>query len=128
MTRRSTFARRAIGVLSLALAGFATVAPAAPSPAALSVPAGPGTVRLASDGGDCGWFAVVASSRSYGGVATTAADAGGYVIDTNDVPEFTPNLYAAVRGPFDRAFARQIRNDLRRGGFGDAYIKFGCRY
>ena len=125
-----TFALRALPLRALpfAVLGLATAATAAPLPAAPSVPASPEMVRTVSDGGDCGWFTIVASSRRYNGVSRAAANAGGYVLDTDHVPEFAPNLYAAVRGPNGKSRARSLRNQLRKSGFGDAYIKFGCYY
>ena len=112
-------------VLALAAAMTAT-ASAAPLPTGPTEPGG--IVQRISDGGDCGWFAIAASSRDRAGAQRAAGRVGGWVVDSNDVPEFTPNLYVAVIGPDTKGFAEGARSRMRQSGYGDAYIKYGCRY
>lgn len=127
LPRHSSFLpMRAAAAVAIAAAAVATAAVAAPT---LERPATPeSAMHPASDGGDCGWFAIAASSRNYSGVQRVANRVGGWVVNSNDVPEFTPNLFVAVVGPDTKGFARAARNRMRQSGYGDAYIKYGCRY
>lgn len=88
----------------------------------------PGPLHLASDGGDCGWFAISVCTRGVGGARRAANRYGGRVIDTGDVGGFRPGWYCAVIGPTGKRAARAVKNDMRFAGARSAYIKQGCLY
>ena len=89
-------------------------------------PASDHAVLQASDGPACGFYAIVASGPSYRRVATVATNAGARVLNTDYVDNFRDGLHAAVFGPSSKGSANAKRNQMRRLGYGDAYVKYGC--
>ena len=121
---------RSLPFTALILASGAAAAPLATTVAAPTVAPSP-VLHLASDGGgDCGWFTILASARSYSGAQRAAARArsGVNIINTNSVPEFTSGLFVAAYGPNSESAARAHQRQARHDGFADAYVKFGCEY
>ena len=64
----------------------------------------------------CSWYAIFQCARqSYG------LRGPGYVIHTNDYPNFRPGFWCKVTGPYDQSWRAQ--QDASRWG---GYIKRGC--
>ena len=120
--------KRYLGLSLVALVGAIGISGSASATAVPSIPTGPGLVHKVSDGGDCGWFAIAASSRNRSGVAKAASWLSTRIVDSDNIPEFTPNLYVALIGPDSRGPTEDRAAWMRENGYADAYVKFGCEY
>ena len=125
MTDRMT---RLLGSSLVAFVAAIGVSGPATAKAVPSIPTGPGLVHTVSDGGACGWFAIAASSRKRSGVAKAASWLSTRIVDSNNIPDFTPNLYVALIGPDSRGPTEDRAAWMRENGYADAYVKFGCEY
>lgn len=125
MTDRMT---RLLGSSMLAVVAAIGLSGPASATAVPSIPTGPGVVQTVSDGGVCGWFAIAASSRNRSGVAKAASWLSTRIVDSDNIPEFTPNLYIALIGPDSRGPTEDRAAWMRENGYADAYVKFGCEY
>ena len=117
--------------MKAASAALATIALSAATAAAgatpdMSRPAAGNLLLAVGDGPACGYYAIVASGPSYRRVATVATNAGARILNTDYVDNFRDGLHAAVFGPYGKGQASAKRNQLRKRGYGDAYVKYGC--
>lgn len=77
--------------------------------------------------GTCGWYAIGGCFEDKRSADRRAADLGdAYTVDTYDISNFRDGWYCAVDGPYrTKRDANVMRNQFRRSGVGDAYVKKG---
>ena len=83
------------------------------------VSVGCGEMAFAAD-----FYVVTATEKSHESAQKTAANTGGWVLDTDLYPKLQPGLYSVVRGPFGgkAAAASELASLKAVAQFKDAYV------